>query len=100
MEKSRQIKEIGDDSYDDEGLDDDNISIDQKKSEKGDNDKACHALDIICSLYYASDHAVREMMTKNFHCSKIATPFILPSNKMLLYPYLSTQLTWNSFDQP
>lgn len=49
--------------------------------------KSRHGLDILCTLIYVSDHGVRELLINNLMCTRTATPLILPTLELLLFPY-------------
>lgn len=57
-----------------------------------------HGLDILCSLLLVSEHNVREIIIWNMMVCLQATPLMLPTMEMMVYPYQNQCKSWSTFD--
>ena len=62
------------------------------------NSIAVHGLDILSALLLVSEHNVREVIVMNMMVLLHATPLMLPSLELMVYPYQNQCKSWSYFD--
>ncbi len=73
---------IDNEGFDDDGFDDDGFECDNSKVQS--KIKPRNVLDYLISIYYISEHAVREILATNLDICKLSIPFVLPKGEILL----------------
>lgn len=61
--------------------------------------KGVHGLDILCSLLIASEHNSREILVSNMMVCLQATPLMLPTHEVMVYPYQNKSKSWAEWHQ-
>lgn len=56
-----------------------------------------HGLDILCGLMILCEHNAREIIIQNLMVCLLATPLVLPTLEMMVYPYQNKSKSWDEW---